>query len=335
MGVLAYVVASVIALAAIIALVAGIVSTGGWFLVLVGVGLAGGSIWLFIQLARDRAAVAARREFWWGLGAFSGFLLLYLGLAAAGWPGAADKCVAEDTCFCEIPHAADLIQQPANTWSNLGFVGVALFILWWLGRDRDTPPTPSNPLTTPSAYAVLYGAVALFLGPGSMLFHGSLRDWGGWLDILSLILFGSFGLLYAVSRIFRGLMGWSFVGGYALLTIGIGLAAWFTRHDADVGPFSVGSWFFAGLVVLWVLTEGVIVFGHPRGLWRSKLLLGWAFLTFLGGLAIQIFSQTGMPLCTLTGRDSLFQGHGLWQLLAAAAVLLIFFYLCSERTDPT
>ena len=87
-----------------------------------------------------------------------------------------DPCVAKDTCYCERVHAG-MIKQPSNTWSNLGFVLVGLIMLASLpavveGSGRD-------PMEERTFYAILYGCVVIFLGPGSMFFHASLKKWGG------------------------------------------------------------------------------------------------------------------------------------------------------------
>src|SRR5215831_7567638 len=92
-------------------------------------------------------------------------------LAALDWikSSSPDKCykAAEniDDCYCERLHDG-LIKQPSNTWSNLGFVVVGLIMLASFpavvaGSGRD-------PLEERTFYAVLYGCIVIFLGPGSM-----------------------------------------------------------------------------------------------------------------------------------------------------------------------
>ena len=41
----------------------------------------------------------------------------------------------------------------------------------------------------PLKIAILYASAAVFLGPGSMLMHGTNTLWGGWADNLSMIMY--------------------------------------------------------------------------------------------------------------------------------------------------
>jgi hypothetical protein len=264
--------------------------------------------------------LSSRREFWWGLAGFAVLLIIFFALAALGWPGNPDSCLADvpNTCWCEAIHTGELVKQPTNTWSNLGFVVAGLLILWQVGRDRDQPPVLSNPMTTSTAYAVALGAVVLFLGPGSMFFHGSITDWGGWIDTYSLSLFGSFGLLYALARIFH----WSdgvFLGVYLGVNALTGVFTWLVD--------GTGTPIFALLVAGWVHTEGVILFRAPGGVQRQWPWLGAALGVFAVAMLIWSLSQTGRPLCD---PYSWFQGHGVWHLLSAVAAGFTFLYLRTE-----
>jgi hypothetical protein len=265
------------------------------------------------------------RELWGGLAAVVLALVLFFIPAALGWPGTPDSCTTDvpNTCYCEnFVRPGEWVKQPANTWSNLGFITVGLLILWQIGNDRATPATQPNPMITATAYALGYAAVALFLGPGSMFFHGSLTQWGGWIDTYSLILFGSFGLLYALARIFDW-SGTLFVLLYVGVNIVLGIFTWFVD--------GTGTPFFAVLVAAWVLTEGVILWRKPGGLQRDWPWLGAALGTFAVALVIWSLSQTGRPLCN---PDSLIQGHAIWHIMSAVVAGCVFLYLRTE-TPPS
>jgi hypothetical protein len=264
---------------------------------------------------------ASRREFWWGLGGFALFLIVFFVLAAAGWPGAPDSCLSDvpNTCWCEAIHTGELVKQPTNTWSNLGFVAAGLLILWQVGRDRDNPPARSNPMTRSTAYAIALGAIVMFLGPGSMFFHGSITHWGGWIDTYSLSLFGSFGLLYALTRIFHW-SGGLFLGLYLALNVLVGIITWIVD--------GLGTPIFAVMVVAWVVTELIILRTSPGGVRRHWPWLAAAGGTFAVALLVWALSQTGRPMCDPT---SWFQGHGIWQLLSAVTAGFAFLYLRTEE----
>jgi hypothetical protein len=260
------------------------------------------------------------KEFWWGLGGFGLFLVVFFVLAALGWPGAPDSCLADvpNTCWCEAIQTGALVKQPTNTWSNLGFVVSGLLILWQVGGDRTAPPPRANPMTRATAYAIALGAIVIFLGPGSMFFHGSMTNWGGWVDTYSLSLFGSFGLLYALTRIFH----WSgslFLGLYLAVNGGVGVITWLVD--------GLGTPLFAVMVAGWVITELVIVRWSPGGVQRQWPWLAAALGTFALALLIWSLSQTGRPLCDPA---SWFQGHGVWHLLTAVTTGCMFIYLRTE-----
>ena len=77
-------------------------------------------------------------------------------------------------------------RERANALSNLGFILTGLFMFWIISGEtlklhsRFHGPTPT---------AILYASAAVFLGPGSLLMHGTHTEWGQWADWLSMIMF--------------------------------------------------------------------------------------------------------------------------------------------------
>lgn len=250
-----------------------------------------------------------------------GLLALLVALGARGWPGPPDVCLARapDTCYCENYTRPGPIKQPANTWSNLGFVAAGLLVLGQAGRRRAVPP--ANPMAGPGFYATLYGGLVVFLGPASMFFHASLRAWGGWIDLVSMMLYSSFLLVYDLVRI-RGASRRVFVAIFLPLVAVQALA------DALV-PKSGQLLFGAGIAGVLVL-EALILRGRVPGLRRQgrpwfAAALG-LFAAAYGG--IWLWSNTAGPLCD---PDSLLQGHALWHLLCAASTLCLYRYLRTEQ----
>lgn len=197
------------------------------------------------------------KEFWWGLGAFLLFIMIFFVLGTIGWPGDPDPCThadpgsgRPDICFCErydLTHPR-LVQQPANTWSNLGYVVVGLLILWQVGTDRARAINARNSMEGASLYAIGYGALVLFLGPASMLFHATLRNWGGWGDVMSLILYGGFLLLYDLVRCLR----WNtIVFGTIYLALTVVLAILHTIS----GGGAIGIVLFSILVIAFLVLD--------------------------------------------------------------------------------
>jgi hypothetical protein len=250
-----------------------------------------------------------------------GLLALLLALGAQGWPGAPDVCLARtpDTCYCENYTRPGPIKQPANTWSNFGFIAAGLLVLGQAGRRR--PAAPANPMTVPGFYATLYGGLVVFLGPASMFFHASLRAWGGWIDLVSMMLYSSFLLVYDLVRIRRAARR-VFLAIYLPLVAGQGLA------DALV-PKSGQLLFGAGIVAV-LLLEARILRGQVPGLRRQgrpwfAAALGLFAAAYRG---VWLWTNTAGPLCD---PHSLLQGHAVWHLLCAASTLCLYQYLRTEQ----
>jgi hypothetical protein len=239
-------------------------------------------------------------------------------LALMGWPGSFTGAGSD---FCEA-FREGAIKQPANTWSNLGFVAAGLWVTRRLGSDLADPTLQRNLIGQSRGLSILYAALVVFLGPGSMAMHGSGTAWGGRTDVLSMLLFIAFPVAYGAVRVFGGRAG-ACAWLYAALALGLGI------------PVVTGSLPFAGsdlYVVLIPLFAGLELWLHFRGTGGTRDLrwLGAAGVSFLTALVIWRLSHTGAPLCD---PDSLVQGHAIWHLLCAVSTVAIFLYYRSEH-DP-
>jgi hypothetical protein len=106
-------------------------------------------------------AISNYREFTAGLIGLVVILGVFLGLAAAGWDGDPDPCFRQPNgCYCENINERDPVHspvrlrpgwfaQPMNTWSNVGFMLVGLYILWWTGWERAVCVRVRNTITFP------------------------------------------------------------------------------------------------------------------------------------------------------------------------------------------
>jgi hypothetical protein len=224
-------------------------------------------------------------------------------------------CMPDD-CFCEALRPG-LIRQPANTFSNLGFVLVGLAILIWGWRrargGEDAPLGSSRMLTT------AYGLIVVFLGVGSACLHATMTYAGQWIDVLSMFLFPSFLALYNATR-----LGWltrrlfwpvfAAVNGLLGILVPLGPAA---RFEA-----------FPALLAALALSEAAARrrLERPRPGWFAAAvgLMGTAF-----GIWILDYRRI---LCS---PESWLQGHALWHLLCAGATACLFLYYRAETVpDP-
>lgn len=218
---------------------------------------------------------------------------------AATWVGAESGCVAEADCYCEAFRADGFAAQPVNTASNLGFVLVGLAVLWTIGKRS----------AADELLAVSYGVVAVGLGIGSALFHGTITDWGGWADLVSMYTFISLYIAINIGE-WRQLAASTTL---ALFAIAAGALA-VVQVPLDQGA---GKYLFGGLVAVALATE-LRVGG------RDKRWLIAAMTMFGGSFVIWNLSRTGAAWCD---PNSLLQGHAAWHLGSAATVWLLFRYL--------
>jgi hypothetical protein len=251
-------------------------------------------------------------------------LLGFWGLSQDGYPGGPDECIALGDCYCEAI-GPGMAAQPSNAWSNMGFVAIGLLVLADAGRRSG-----SGRIAAQARAAWLYGAVAVFLGLGSFAFHGSMRAWGGYVDVLSMHAFIAYVLTYDLDRIHRWSWG-RFVGSFSSLLI------IFAALIAFIPP-EHGKTLFAGFVVLVLLVEAAVSYPRLRP-WSNVVLDPRRMPWFWTGLGLFItaniiwnLSRTDAVWCN---PDSLIQGHALWHLLTAASVGAFYLYFRGEGSART
>lgn len=223
------------------------------------------------------------------------------------------------TNFCEASRPG-LIKQPANTWSNLGFLIVGLVIAWELFRGRHD--RQSNPLTRSLFYSIFFSSLVILLATGSMAMHASTSRVGGFLDMLSMYMVAGFMCAYAMKRYFS-LSPVGFVLIFAAVVAG---GVWSLNRDITIIFDHFGSATFAFFITLALLFEALNVFVRKKIRVSFWSYFGLAAL-FLA-LVIWNLSQSDALLCD---PSSLVQGHGAWHILCAVSLYALFRYYVSEH----
>lgn len=240
---------------------------------------------------------------------------------AAGWLGAD---VDRGAQFCELRPAADLVRQPANTWSNAGFVVAGLAIAWRARR----PQLLGDVLRARPHLATLMACVVVLLGPASAAMHATESEVGGRLDVASMYLIASFAAAYALSRWF----GWrtvDFASCFLLMVAGCEVVGSWPAH-VPVLMFP-GNVAFAALLLV---AAGVEVAIWRRGRTRLRPRFGIAALgTMVSAFVIWLVAQEWCD------PSSWLQGHALWHLMCALAAYFLFRLYAdetyTEEPDPT
>jgi hypothetical protein len=238
-----------------------------------------------------------------------GLLVIAVG---AGWLG---PDVGRGANFCEAARDAHVV-QPANSFSNLGFVVAGLVIAWHAGRPVATPVLRG--LATP------YACVVVLLGPASAAMHATQSELGGQLDLLSMYLVASFAAAYALMRWYR--RDRTFFWQLFLLFVAACELIGLLGDDVPVVQQS-GNVAFAALLLTAVVVEIRL---WRRGPDRTDL---WWGAGALGAIlvAFAIWNVTKTHWCD---PHSLLQGHAVWHLLGAVSAYLLFRLWASERARP-
>jgi predicted membrane channel-forming protein YqfA (hemolysin III family) len=309
------------------------------------------------------------------LAALGVFAVLLVAGGAAGWrvPAANEQAVGEVSRWCERVDGG-LLREPVNTLGNLGFVVSGLAMLLVLASDERRGRPKVNRFIGNGPIALLYAAATVFLGPGSMLMHGSHTFLGAWLDNLSMVTY-----ILVPWLLNLGVMGrWrdrTFFIVYGSVAVAFAVGYW------SAGPgMGIGLDLFGVSIGLWVISEllyrfwspavrplsGLVgfplafVFGitpaemlaDPGGHWWVVLFwvpalfatgapegrrryTPWFWMGLASFFAAYAIWNTGTDAHSWCRPDSLVQAHAIWHLLTAAATWCFFVFLRTERaTDP-
>ncbi len=250
---------------------------------------------------------------------------LFLIFVAAGWPGKENNCINDtpDSCFCEAFDRAEVmagasgVRQPVNTWFNLYAIlsSFVVALLVYFDRKVFRATTAPNLMRSNTVVPDLYIFAVLFLGLGSMWFHGSLTEWGGVMDGLSMYVYASFLAFYSIRRIWDN--AWFFWIGYVATVV------LFTFLHTVLPSFvNIMILVVAYLVIevyIWV-RSGKVMQGRPGTITLWVL----AVVAILAATFFWVASHTGNFMCD---PHSGFQPHGmLWHPLAGVMAILLYFY---------
>lgn len=216
--------------------------------------------------------------------------------------------------FCEENLCA-WVKQPANTFSNLGFIFVGFFILWHTHR-RDRPARSASLRAMPF--------MAMFLGLSSMFYHSSMIFAAEVADLASMYFFSTLMFTVNLKR-----LGWLSNKNWTAAYIGINIAsiALLLFHK----PFGIDI--FAAQVIGSILMElrlFLISIGkakaskQPRGMPRADYRLYFAALG-LFGLAYVIWNLDYHHF-VCEPKNHWIQGHAVWHILDALTFFTLYFF---------
>jgi hypothetical protein len=317
----------------------------------------------------------ATRPVRWAIAALILFGVVFVAAGLGGWgsPAANEQAVGMVSRWCERV-SNGLLREPVNTLGNLGFVAAGLTMFSMLARDVITLRPPANRFIGNTPVAMLYASASVFLGPGSMVMHGTHTRFGAWLDNLSMVAYILIPWLLNLSV----MGGWkrpTFFWWYGAFLAGYGLGYWFIGPDLGIGldlfGVSIGLWIISEVLLRWWspfmrTASGLVGFAVAAvfGITPSEMLGSpgahwWVLLFWIPGLVGRRPADIrrrywpwfwiGTAAFVLAYRiwldgtgdspgcrpDSLIQAHAIWHLLSAVATLAFFFFLRTERRRET
>ena len=296
------------------------------------------------------------------------FLLIFTILSYFGLIQSNDNIhlLGEASRWCE--RLSDgLFREPVNTLSNMGFMVVGLYIFWVLCNDKKNS---TNPFIGINKISILYASVVIYLGPGSMLMHGTNTEWGEWADNLSMIMYIILPWLFNIYSMSK----WSinqFLNTYISIVVIYSIWRWFTDFELGINfnlfGVSIGLWVisevlyrywspvfrllsgFVGFLVLMIFGTmpnevfenfneywWVILFWLPAVLSNKKpkhsRTYKWFILGMISYLSAFAIWLTGVPDHESCSPDSIVQAHGIWHLLTALATYFFFLHYRAVKT---
>lgn len=314
---------------------------------------------------------AAYRPLKFALGGLVVFAAVFVATGLDGWGVPADNegAIGEISRWCERV-SGGFLREPVNALGNLGFMAAGLFMFATLARDSASGRPRTNRFIGNTRIAVLYAAAAVFLGPGSMVMHGTHTRFGAWIDNVSMITYILIPWMYNLSVLGR----WkdrTLFGVYASVLATYAAGFWLLGPDLGIGldlfGLSIGLWVvsevlyrywspsarvWSGLVGLAValvfgITPGVIL-ANPGEYWWVVLFwmpglvarqpatgrrrfIPWYWLGVASFMVAYAIWLTGTDTHPSCNPDSLLQPHAVWHLLTAVATLAFFLFLRTER----
>ncbi|MEV0127874.1 ceramidase domain-containing protein [Dactylosporangium sp. NPDC050688] len=222
--------------------------------------------------------------------------------------------------FCEAGRDW-VVRQPANTFSNAGFVAAGLLIAWHAGARRDLGAAPAGAAAGPRWRAAAFACLVVLLGPGSAAMHATQSVLGGHLDLLSMYLVAAFAAASATMRWLRAgtaVLAGVFAGAVAACEAA---GAWDVRVPVVLHPGNAAF----GLLLLTAVALEVAVIR------RDRISAGSGFVYAAVAVLLVAFAVWNAGQAWLCDPRSLLQGHAVWHLLCAVSAYLLYRYYASEH----
>ncbi|MCC6515819.1 MAG: ceramidase domain-containing protein [Chitinophagales bacterium] len=235
------------------------------------------------------------------------------------------QALGNATHFCEMNRFDQLIVQPSNTWSNLGYIIVGLIFLSIAKNDHkyEHRKQVNNVLAKFPGFTYLIGFSVLYLGLGSFLYHATLTYFFQKLDQTGMYFILVSFIAYVLFKLFPQIKfrGKIYVSNtfFMICAIVVQLLFFFFLWKLPINIL------FPALTISF-FTVNFLLIAKMRNSVSMVSLMKASLVSILIAASVWILDITD-KLCSPT---SIFQGHALWHILGALSVFLGYLYYRSE-----
>lgn len=200
--------------------------------------------------------------------------------------------------FCE-EQLCSWIKEPANTWSNVGFIVIGIWILLRSCRDQEN-------------HLSYLGGIAVLTGLGSGFFHASKTFVGELIDYLGMFSW----LFFMLMMCFRRMWQWS--GRRLISTFFVLLIASSSLHV--LVPNTIRTIFTLGVAMCGIMD--LVLFRRDRESESFRPMMG-VWCAFGAGYVLWEMDQRHI---WCDPKNHWINGHALWHLLNALTFYFLFRY---------
>ncbi len=207
--------------------------------------------------------------------------------------------------FCERS-LCEWIRQPANTWSNLSYILIGLWLIYQ-ARKQKTPQTS------------LLGVYAIVLGIMSAFYHASGTFIGEVLDFSSMFLLSSFCLSSSLSRFY----GWDYKSLRIVSVATVAVSACLLVLFQSIGVELFATQLFATLIFEFLIYRKKEIQTVYKPLVSFIVCFSLAYIVW----------QLDHKHIVCYPDFHWINGHAIWHILTAVGIYFIFKYYSQFKVN--
>jgi hypothetical protein len=209
--------------------------------------------------------------------------------------------------FCEN-NLCSFISAPANTWSNLAFIFVGIYLIF-VSRKKN------------NFLLKLFGPIAILCGLSSLIYHATFSYFWQIFDNLAMFFFASLLIIFNLFRFKTknfSVKNWVFF--YVLLNIFSFIIFYYQKTFLGI---NVGIIIFIFQILIILFTEFLLYKKYKNEYKLNNLLIAFAILLTAWGIWWLDFLKIWCDPATL----HIINGHAIWHVLNSLSFIFVYkFY---------